>query len=452
MSPNFDNLQANPKVSVEEVESTLGAGHARTMRRTLLVLALFAGACDPAVDGTSFLVAPADAGFERDARPDDPDAEAGDATELVFDAETPDATEPERDAAPPRDARTEPDAELEPDAEPDPGCAEGTACNPIVVDALPFVHEGNTATAPAADWDFYGCAPDTDEGGGEVVYVLDLIEPGTLSVALDDAPGDGLDVDVHLLDALDPDACLARDNIRLDRPLEPGRYYIVVDTWVNGAGEALSGPYRLEVSLRRQAVGDCAMRDLAVRMAWRSCDPSLDCFEDEDANGNLARFLQTPAIGPVVKEAHLVTVDDVFPGGWPSALRDGIDAHYRLSQAATGYVMDRREPWAPEGEGGSQWGQSAYGRPLPVIEEAFYVNMYWSPRPAASTRLIVRNPANGRAVVAAGGFETGPGSNTAIGGVSEEIHHHLGTNHRSTLQLGFAVDQDLPFGPIDCGD
>ena len=64
--------------------------------------------------------------------------------------------------------------------------------------------------------------------------------------------------------------------------------------------------------------------------------------------------------------------------------------------------------------------------------------------------MIVTNPANGRAVVAAAGYETGPGSNTAIGGVSEEIHDYLGTEHRDALQLGFAVDQDLPLGPIDC--
>lgn len=444
MHPSFTHL---PVISMGS-ETPPGA-------RLVVALAILLGACASAVDDASSVVTPVDGSVERDARPGALDAEL----EPALDAEggrdaEPDAAEPgqdaepdaEHDAAPPRDAR------LDPDAAPDPDCVEGTACNPIPIDTLPFAHAGDTTTAPAAAWDFYGCAPDTDESGGEVVYVLDLEEPGTLSVAVDDAAGDGRDVDVHLLDALDPDACLARDNVRLDRPVEPGRYYIVVDTWVNAAGEALPGPYRLDVSLRRQAVGDCAMRDEAVRMAWRACDPSLDCFEAEDDNGNLARFLQTPAIGPVVKEAHLVTVDDVFPGGWPSALRDGIDAHYRLSQAATGYVMDRREPWAPEGEGGSRWGQSAYSRPLPVVEEAFYVNMYWSPRPAPSTRLIVRNPANGRAVVAAGGFETGPGANTAIGGVSEEIHHHLGTNHRSVLQLGFAVDQTLPFGPIECGD
>ncbi|MCA9526794.1 MAG: hypothetical protein KC549_10930, partial [Myxococcales bacterium] len=334
-------------------------------------------------------------------------------------------------------------------AAPDAGaCALGTACRPVVIPALPYVDEGDTRDAPAADWDRYACAPDTDEGGGEVVYALDLAAPATIRVEVDDAPGDGVDVDVHLLTRADPAACVARDNQAVERALPAGRTLIVVDTWVNGAGEAFPGPYRLAVSAR--AMGDCAVRAEAIRMAWGACDPSLDCFEGPDANGQNARFLRLPATGPVVKEAHLVTVEDAFPGGWPASSRDGIAAHYARSEAASGYAMDRREPWAPEGEGGSQWGQSAYSRPLPVLDEAWYVNMFWSPRPAAGTRMIVTNPANGRAVVAAAGYETGPGSNTAIGGVSEEIHDYLGTEHRDALQLGFAVDQDLPLGPVDC--
>lgn len=414
-------------------------------------LVCFLAGCDPALEGgDASIIGGEDAQVydeDRDARVADRDRDPLPDPE---DGAVRDAGRPPRDAEldPELDAEAAPDAEEAPDA--DPGCPRGTVCNPIPIDELPFEAMGDTRQAPAADWDTYSCAPGTDESGGEVVYVLDLEEAGTLSVQVDDMAGDGVDVDVHLLDAPSPQACAARDNRALEAVLEPGRYFIVADTWVNGAGEALPGPYRLQVSLRVAATGNCAVRQEAIRMAWGACDPSVECFEAADNNGQRARFLRLPSSGPVVKEAHLVTVDDQFPGGWPSALRDGIAAHYQRSQAATGYVMARTEPWAPEGEGGSQWGQSAYGRPLPVMEEAFYVNMYWSPRPAPGTRMIVRNLANGRAVVAAAGYETGPGANTAIGGVSEEIHDHLGTQHRSVLQLGFAEDQTLPFGPIDC--
>lgn len=180
-------------------------------------------------------------------------------------------------------------------------------------------------------------------------------------------------------------------------------------------------------------------------MVWSSCDPGLDCFEQGGK-----RYLRTPAIGPVVKEAHLVTVEEDFPATWPSSSRDQIARHYALSAQTTGYVMSRTEAWAPAGEGGSMYGQGSTGRKVPVEEEAWYVNMYWRQRPAAGTRMIITNPANGRAVVAAAGYETGPGANTAIGGVTEEIHDYLGTSHRGTLMLGFAEDQTLPYGPIDC--
>ena len=106
--------------------------------------------------------------------------------------------------------------------------------------------------------------------------------------------------------------------------------------------------------------------------------------------------------------------------------------------------------WAPAGEGGSAWGQGSTGRPLPVEDEAWYVNMYWRERPAPGTRMIARNPATGRAVVLAAGYETGPGANTAIGGVTEEVHDWLETGHRDVLLLGFAADDALPLGPIEC--
>ena len=112
--------------------------------------------------------------------------------------------------------------------------------------------------------------------------------------------------------------------------------------------------------------------------------------------------------------------------------------------------MPRDQPWAPSGEGGSRYGQGSTGRPVPVLDEAWYITMYWRHRPDGGTRMIVSNPANGRAVVAAAGWETGPGANTAIAGVSEEIHHYLGTGHRDVLEVGFAVDQELRLGPLEC--
>ncbi len=278
------------------------------------------------------------------------------------------------------------------------------------------------------------------------MYRVEVLEEGVLTAAIDEVRADGVDVDVHLLSGPDPDLCVARGNADAAARVRPGTWYVVLDTWTDDEGQELPGPYTLTVSLRPlPGGGDCAMVDEDLEMHWRGCDPAVDCFEDGGA-----RYLRTPATGPVVMEAHLVTVDEDFDGGWPSAFHDRIERHYGVSGVASGYAMDRGEPWAPAGEGGSEFGQGSTGRPVPVLDEAWYITMYWRRRPPGGTRMIVHNPANGRAVVASAGWETGPGANTAVAGVTEEIHHHLGTGHRESLTVGFAAAADLPLGPIDC--
>lgn len=351
-------------------------------------------------------------------------------------------------------ADTMPDASVDampdtPDATPD-ACPDppGARCNPIPVDTFPALLHGDTTAAPEARIDAYTCAPATDERGGEVWHAIDLQAPALLTARLDDQPGDATDIDLHLLTDPDPAPladCFARANVTLTRHLPPGRWYLVLDTWTGADGRPRAGAYTLTLELT-PLDGPCAYDPRPLRMVWPDCDPTLDCYRDADAT-----WLRTPAHGPVVKEAHLVTDAEAFPQGWPIAARDAIDRHYAISEATTAYAMPRREPWAPAGEGGSQWGQSAHARPLPVLDEAWYVNQYWRQRPPPGTRMIVYNPQNGRAVVAAGGYETGPGANTAIAGASEETHHHLGTTHRDPLLVGFAADQALPLGPIDCG-
>ena len=330
-------------------------------------------------------------------------------------------------------------------------CSLGRSCNPILVNTFPFTDQRDTSLAESDEVDRYSCAQDTDESGREVWYRVELASAGTLSISVDDMPGDAVDVDVHLLGSIDPSSCIGRNNSALSLQVAAGTYYVTTDTWVNASGAELAGPYQLAIDFTATATGACAMIDLDLRMFWTSCDASVpDCFEAPGPDGNLARFLKTPTVGPVVKEAHLVTTEEDFGGGWPSSFTDMIDRHYQVSELATGVSLNRGEPWAPAGEGGSEFGQGATGAPVPVLDEAWYINMYWRERPTPGTRMLVRNPENGLTVVASAGYETGPGSNTAIGGVVEEIHLYLGTQHRDDLQIGFAADQTLPLGPIDC--
>jgi hypothetical protein len=348
-----------------------------------------------------------------------------------------------------RDAEMEKDAGLEEDA--GVACVLGRSCNPILIAAFPFTDRRDTSLSDSDEVDRYACAQDTDEAGPEYWYRMSLPTAGTLRIRVDDVPGDAVDVDVHLLQSIDPASCLHRNNLALSVQVAAGEYFLTADTWVNASGAELAGPYLLTVDFTATATGSCAMVDRDLRMFWTACDPSVpDCFEAPGPDGNLARFLKTPTTGPVVKEAHLVTTEEDFGGGWPSSFTDMIDRHYQISELEVGIPFDRTEPWAPAGEGGSEFGQGATGAPLPVLDEAWYINMYWRERPAPGTRMLVRNPESGLTVVASAGYETGPGSNTAIGGVVEEIHLYLGTQHRDRLQIGFAADQSLPLGPIDC--
>jgi hypothetical protein len=328
----------------------------------------------------------------------------------------------------------------------DPSCAEGSHCAPFVIDALPFRAAGDTRDSVDRFVDRYSCAPSTDESGTEQWYAVELPAAGRLTARVSEEDGDGVDVDVHILTDVDADHCVARGDTSASADVGPGFVFVVVDSWANSEGDAFPGSYTLDVDFAETASGDCAVVASDLRMVWSSCAVE-DCYESGSET-----YLQLPTMGPVVKEAHLVTVADDFGSGWPQSFTDGIDAHYAGSEAVSGYAMERTEPWAPAGEGGSEYGQSATSTPLPVLDEAWYITMYWKDRPAKGTRMIVRNPANGRAVVASAGWETGPGSNTAVAGVSEEIHDYLGTGHLDDLEIGFAADAAAPLGPVVCGD
>ncbi|MDF1563886.1 MAG: hypothetical protein P1V51_12630 [Deltaproteobacteria bacterium] len=318
------------------------------------------------------------------------------------------------------------------DSGPGDGGDGGSDCplGVICVDTLPFHDENDTGLSTARDLDGYGCAPGTDESGPERIYRVRLPTAGFFSAAVHD--GAGVDVDLHLLASLDAADCLDRGDLSVAADLEAGFVYVVADTYVSGGVEH-AGPYGLDLGLLVPSEGDCG---LEVGTMARVND-----------GGNT---LAMPATGPIVREAHLVTAEEPEP--YPSAAREFIERHYALSQETTGLVMHRLESWAPL-EGGSFYG-AGIGSPtlLPVLEEGWYVNMYWqvSDRPARGTRMILRLPGTDRAVVVAAGHETGPGNLAHIGGTPEETHFYLGTSHLDVLTLGIAVDQSLPFGPRRC--
>jgi len=128
--------------------------------------------------------------------------------------------------------------------------ALGTIENPIVIDALPYVDWRDGVDAPSDLFDSYApCAPEVNESGAGWLYVLTLTEAGMLRATLDEVEGDAVDMDVHILTAPLADACIARGHAKAAAWLEPGTYWIAVDTWVDGDGIGYPGPYQLDVNL-----------------------------------------------------------------------------------------------------------------------------------------------------------------------------------------------------------
>ena len=387
-----------------------------------------------------------DAGGALDLPPETEDADVPDDGGEAVDPVTPEDPgpgDPDPEDPDPGDPDPEvPEPEL-PDAgpttpEPEDPLAWVPACTsqpcPNVIERFPYVRTGNTSGG-ASRLDAYSCAPELSEAGPEELYVFRLTEPGVIIVGLTEPSGG--DVDVHLLTAPSASSCFARGDKGVSEHLGAGVYYIAMDTYKSAAN---AGTYSIRVTFLADS-GRCA----------------LEVFDMDRVNDG-GRPLPMPATGKIVKEAHLVTVADQAANSgkswWPSTSSEYLAEHKARTATQTGISYSRTERWAPAGEGGCEYGQGSTGAALPDAAEPWYVCMYWrgAHRPAPGTRYLVVNPATGKAIVAAAGYETGPGDLSRVGGAVEEIHHLMGTVHLGTLTFGELSDQSLPYGEIDCGE
>ena len=128
----------------------------------------------------------------------------------------------------------------------DPCEPDGCHGCPLEIDAFPYSDRRSTSWVETREFDVYNCS-DADESGPEVVYFFTIDTSGTLDVSLDcDEP---VDIDIHLLEGDDPDACLQRGHTDFTYAITPGRYLIIADTWVDEDGEERVGEYTLRVDL-----------------------------------------------------------------------------------------------------------------------------------------------------------------------------------------------------------
>jgi hypothetical protein len=130
------------------------------------------------------------------------------------------------------------------------GTVPGSLAEPIVVGALPFVYEGDTAESPSDMLDAYGCDPNKSEAGPEVVFAVDVDRPGTLTIALQGDQYGVVDNDLHLLTAPTERDCLARHDNLISRAVTGcGRYWVVVDTFRSNTHGETPGPFTLSIEL-----------------------------------------------------------------------------------------------------------------------------------------------------------------------------------------------------------
>jgi hypothetical protein len=93
----------------------------------------------------------------------------------------------------------------------------------------------------------YGCN-NWVESGGEQVWNLVLSEPREVSIILETPIA--CDLDLFLLSACDVDSCIEANSVVINRTLDSGEYFIVVDGF-NGSG----CEYQLSVSCENVATG-----------------------------------------------------------------------------------------------------------------------------------------------------------------------------------------------------
>jgi hypothetical protein len=199
-----------------------------------------------------------------------------------------------------------------------PPTGAGTWDDPKIITALPYTDRDDT-TGKANRASAYDCAPATNEGGGEVVYRLELAAPTYVRVAVDDVPGDLVDVDVNLLSgpAVSSPAtgCLARDNLTVLRQLPAGSTWIAIDTWVNSTGTALAGPYQISVGVA-QGSGDCLTNPIPACTATTT--PDVNGVPVEPPGVGACPAGMTPVAGFCIDrwEAALVVDDAGGPHGF----------------------------------------------------------------------------------------------------------------------------------------
>ncbi len=203
----------------------------------------------------------------------------------------------------------------------DPGYVD----TPIPIPSFPYSDSRDTSQEGFRYFNYYSCNDTIPEYGREFVYRFDVCFAGTFTAHVNDEPT--VDPDLHLLSALSEEACIDRAHIDLSTHIDPGRYFVVVDTYVDSPVE-LEGLYTVDMDFTQdnpQAAcpqnSSCSEGTCVCDNGWSMC-PS-GCKDTETDPLNCGECGNTCENGCAAGSC----ISDVIPdGGIDSGTDSGTDS------------------------------------------------------------------------------------------------------------------------------
>jgi|GEM_PF-1257950 len=130
---------------------------------------------------------------------------------------------------------------------------------PITINSFPYQDTKNTENSECKQYNYYSCASSTNEKGPEYIYKFEIKSRGEIQASV--TSGTGVDIDIHLLSALDANKCIIRNDKSFKIKLETGIYYLVADTYVSSSGIIYDGTYTLNVDFIPENLSDTGFSD-----------------------------------------------------------------------------------------------------------------------------------------------------------------------------------------------
>jgi len=136
--------------------------------------------------------------------------------------------------------------------------ADGTVDDPIPLAPgpipLPFLFTDTADTNASTSSDIDAYPPfSANESGPEILYAFEVDRRVRFNAEILAPEPDGVDIDVHVLDRLDPPRAVDRDDVWVGTVLEPGSYWLALDTY---GGDGNAGEYTLLVQARADSIDE----------------------------------------------------------------------------------------------------------------------------------------------------------------------------------------------------